>query len=219
MPYFLYLDEVLLPITPEKVQLKIKNQNKTLQLISGYEINQLMPPGLTEVEFDVLLPQVRYPFARYLNGFVPARDFLEKFKALKNGGQPFRFVLTRTDSSGEVIYHNNLRVSLEEYTITEDAKEAPDVLVSVKLKRYLDYGTIHLEMQENGQAEGPGTDRPTENAPQAKSYTVQAGDCLWNIAKKALGNGARYTEIYALNRDKIQNPNLIYPGQVLTLPA
>lgn len=49
--------------------------------------------------------------------------------------------------------------------------------------------------------------------------TVKSGDCLWNIAKKQLGNGADYTKIYNLNKDKIKNPNLIYPGQVLTLPS
>ena len=51
------------------------------------------------------------------------------------------------------------------------------------------------------------------------TYTVKSGDCLWNIAKKYLGDGSRYTEIYNLNKDKIKNPNLIYPNQVLTLPS
>ena len=54
--------------------------------------------------------------------------------------------------------------------------------------------------------------------PQVNSYTVVKGDCLWNIAKKLLGEGGRWQEIYNLNRDKISNPNLIYPGQVLALP-
>ncbi len=62
-------------------------------------------------------------------------------------------------------------------------------------------------------------DRPTTTAPKAATYTVKSGDCLWNIAKKQLGNGADYTKIYNLNKDKIKNPNLIYPGQVLTLPS
>ena len=63
-----------------------------------------------------------------------------------------------------------------------------------------------------------GGDRETSGAPSGKTYTVKKGDCLWNIAKLLLGDGSRYTEIYALNRDKITNPNLIYPGQVLTIP-
>lgn len=50
------------------------------------------------------------------------------------------------------------------------------------------------------------------------TYTVVKGDCLWNIAKKFYGSGAQYTRIYNANKDKIRNPNLIYPGQVLTIP-
>ena len=51
-----------------------------------------------------------------------------------------------------------------------------------------------------------------------KTYTVVKGDCLWNIAKKYLGAGNRYVEIYELNRDIIKNPHKIYPGQILRLP-
>ncbi len=50
------------------------------------------------------------------------------------------------------------------------------------------------------------------------TYTVVKGDCLWNIAKKFYGRGAQYVKIYNANKDKIKNPNLIYPGQVLTIP-
>lgn len=60
--------------------------------------------------------------------------------------------------------------------------------------------------------------RTTENKPKTKTYTVKSGDCLWNIAKKYYGNGAQYTKIYNANKSKIKNPNLIYPGQVLTIP-
>ncbi|MDE6053158.1 MAG: phage tail protein [Lachnospiraceae bacterium] len=49
-------------------------------------------------------------------------------------------------------------------------------------------------------------------------YTVVKGDCLWNIAKKFYGSGNQYSKIYNANRDKIKNPNLIYPGQVLVIP-
>lgn len=50
------------------------------------------------------------------------------------------------------------------------------------------------------------------------TYMVVKGDCLWNIAKMFYGSGAQYTKIYNANKDKIKNPNLIYPGQVLTIP-
>lgn len=59
----------------------------------------------------------------------------------------------------------------------------------------------------------------TPKASSAKrTYTVKRGDCLWNIAKRFYGNGAKYTKIYDANTNKIANPNLIYPGQVFVIP-
>jgi nucleoid-associated protein YgaU len=48
------------------------------------------------------------------------------------------------------------------------------------------------------------------------TYTVKRGDSLWAIAAAKLGNGARYTEIKALNG---LTSNTIYAGQVLKLPT
>jgi len=47
---------------------------------------------------------------------------------------------------------------------------------------------------------------------------VQKGNSLWRIARKTLGGGLFYTEIYKNNLAKIKNPNLIYPGQVFNIP-
>lgn len=58
----------------------------------------------------------------------------------------------------------------------------------------------------------------TARATSSDTYTVVKGDCLWKIAKKFYGAGAQYTTIYNANKGQINNPNLIYPGQVLTIP-
>ncbi len=48
---------------------------------------------------------------------------------------------------------------------------------------------------------------------------VQPGNSLWRIARRTYGHGIRYTIIYEANRSQIRNPNLIYPGQVFSLPT
>jgi len=62
------------------------------------------------------------------------------------------------------------------------------------------------------------TTRAATTAPKAKTYTVKSGDSLWAITKKYTGNGAKYTQLYEANKSIIKDPNLIYVGQVLTLP-
>jgi LysM repeat protein len=56
-------------------------------------------------------------------------------------------------------------------------------------------------------------------APEAKTYTVESGDTLSGIAQKVLGDGNRWHEIFDLNQDQIDDPNVIFPGEVLKLPG
>ena len=51
-----------------------------------------------------------------------------------------------------------------------------------------------------------------------RQVVVQNGNSLWRIARKTLGGGIFYSEIFKNNIDKITNPNLIFPGQVFNIP-
>ena len=68
----------------------------------------------------------------------------------------------------------------------------------------------------------PDPEPKPEPAPAAESgpntYTVQSGDTLWKIAEENLGDGNRYGEIYEANRDVLDSPDHILPGQDLKLP-
>jgi nucleoid-associated protein YgaU len=71
---------------------------------------------------------------------------------------------------------------------------------------------------QSGHSTTAPTPKPAPPAP-AKTYTVASGDTLWAIAKKHLGAGNRWPEIYEKNRGVIgDNPDRIKPGQVLALP-
>jgi len=74
---------------------------------------------------------------------------------------------------------------------------------------------------EPAPAEGPVAAEPTpEPAPAAApvTVTVQPGFTLWGIAQERYGDGVMYVQVFEANRDKIKDPNLIYPGQVFAVP-
>lgn len=226
MAYYFYLGNVLLPIPPKKLELKISNQNKTYDLMNYSEINVLKNPGLTSIEFEILLPNVKYPFAMYKNNFQNAKYYLGILEKLKVNRSAFQFIVIRKFPNGTGIFDTNIKVSLEDYTITDTTDEGFDTKVKIKLKQYREYSTKTVKVTIKQYKPPVITRTVTTNntakvaaKPSGQNYTVKRGDCLWNIAKRFYGNGSKYTTIYNANRGKIKNPNLIYPGQVLWIPA
>lgn len=218
--YYFYVGGVLLPLAPEKLSLKVKNANKTATLINEGEINFLREAGLTDIDFDVLIPAVEYGFAKYTNGFRKPKYFLDHFEKLKTEKEPFQLVIARRMPNGKILFDNDITVSMESYSTTESAKEGFDVKVTIKLKQYRAFGTKLVKVVNDTASVVKA--RETKNSPAPKkeeNYTVKSGDCLWNIAKKFYGDGSKYTVIYEANKDKIQKPNLIYPNQVLVIPS
>ena len=57
-----------------------------------------------------------------------------------------------------------------------------------------------------------------KNAGNKTLLVVQKGDALWKIAYQRLGGGEKYVDIIKLNKNKINNPDLIFPKQLFILP-
>jgi nucleoid-associated protein YgaU len=67
-------------------------------------------------------------------------------------------------------------------------------------------------------ARSDGTPLSTAVTPRKSTTTVTRGDSLWRISRQTYGEGTRYSLVYRANRDRIRNPDRIYPGQVFVLP-
>ena len=113
--YDFYLDKCLLPVAPSKLTIKINNKNDTLTLINEGEINILKKAGLTDVEFECDIPQVRQPYAVYPSGFKGASYFLNYFEQLKTDKKPFQFIVCRQSPNGKKFFNTNIKVTLEDY--------------------------------------------------------------------------------------------------------
>ncbi|EGT3850577.1 LysM peptidoglycan-binding domain-containing protein [Clostridioides difficile] len=232
MAYDFYLDGVQLPIAPPKLEVKVTNKNKTIDLINVGEVNILKKEGLSEISFEAEFTHNKLPF--YRGAFKDVQFFLSKLELLKTDCKPFQFIVSR-EMGGKVLFNTNMKVSLEEYNIVEDAENASDTKVAIKLKQYKDYSTKKLVLATPEKTNYGRTPLPvmkpkefrpdSSNKPNGKTYTVKAGDSLWSICQKQLGNGSLYKKVYELNKSMMDKANkgknlskyTIYKGQVLKL--
>lgn len=106
--------------------------------------------------------------------------------------------------------------SHEAYVKYVKNKNGQDVLVSQAGTKLESFGKMVIAPDGTITAELI-TEVPAEQTETL--YTVQKGDSLSRIAKRELGDYSAWREIYEANRDRISNPNRLYPGMTLSLPG
>ena len=201
--YLFYFDDVVLPITPSSLKIKINNQNNTITLINEGEVNLLKTAGLTEISFKFLIPQSTYPFTN--SGARSADYYLDMLEKRKLSQKPFRFIVTREKTTRK-LFDTNMEVSLEDYTIEEDVKHGFDLSISVSLKQYRPYGTKIAKIKE--QSSVSGSTRPSNIV--IKSETSRPASTIATNVKPYIGCTCTVNGV--LHRDSYGNA----PGQTRT---
>ena len=226
MGYEFKLDKIILPVPPSNFQYSIKGNNKKLTSINDGEFLILKNAKLSEISFEFMLPNVRYPFAVYKNNtFKNAKFFLDEIEKLKVAKKPFNFTIDRSKPNGTNLYDYKEKVVIDDYTLKEGASQGLDVMVSIKLTQYKEgnFKTVKIEKKKNGKKKiKTKKKRQAYNAPmsdgKAKIYKVVKGDSLWLIAKKFYGDGSKYKKIKEANKSKLKRGNMIFSGQILMIP-
>ena len=242
--YFMYLGDLLFPITPSCVSQKINSNNKTLNLVNDGEVTLTKTPSLTEINIDeIIFPSFQeYPFAIYDDGFKNARYFLDKIESFKKQvNKPVTFKISRvTPDNKNLLWNTSMDVTVEDYEIIEDAdKYGFDIAIKLSLKQYRPFGTKQLTIKKSTTTTTKksttkatvSSTRKASTKTASKTYTVKSGDTLELIAKKHLGKSSRSNEIYKLNKTVIENTakkhgkksssngHWIWPGTKLKLPS
>ncbi|MBK0327171.1 LysM peptidoglycan-binding domain-containing protein [Rhodobacteraceae bacterium F11138] len=96
-------------------------------------------------------------------------------------------------------------------------------LYTLRLDELDDQGAVISRLETPFQRAAPETLQPPASgdavdAAPVRAVTVQTGDTLWAISREKYGDGVLYVRVFEANRDSIRDPDLIYPGQVFTLP-
>ena len=216
--YSIYLDKVLLPIAPKSIKIGFSSQNKTLNLINHGEINMLKDPGLLDIEFDAMLPNTKYPFSIYKDGFESADKFIDKINKLKTDKKPFQFIVTRTRPDGTPLFNTNIKVSLEEYEINEDAEEGFDVILSIKLKQYKPFGTKKIKIEKSKDEDNKQEAKVEEKREADESKIMIGSDVIVNgrLHRDSYGKGPGQTRTNYKGKVNLINEKGSHPYHVTT---
>ena len=234
--YHFFIDDLELPYAPSELKVTIGSNNKTVELINGNEINILKNPKLTEIEFDIELPRGRqYPFANTLQSPIKYTDYFEQLMLNK---KPTKLIITRQPPNGGVgntsngFASNTWTVTLEGYSLKESAENAYDIIVSLKFKEYVSYGTVKATVENNDSGgDNPSVEEEKKENPKNQTHKVVKGDTLCKISRKYYGTSSKWKTIYNANKTVIedtakkhgkassQTGHWIYPNTILTIPA
>lgn len=198
-------ERIHLPVNPERITCQTGNRIQTFDVI---ELG------------DISLPRGRMPIRFSFEGFFPGearkddpmvkswqspKELADILSLWRNEGTKLRLLVTETPINHDVYFDGD--GSFEH----EWRGGHGDCWYSLRFVE-----ARELIIRAEGEAGGVQQTRPSP--PVQKTYTVKPGDTLWAIAKKILGDGGRWREIYNNNVDVIgKDPNLIRPGQVLRI--
>lgn len=203
----------LFPMLPESLKYTYKGLATSVEIDKFGEVFHKGKRGAGVITFSSIFPpEWSGSYCQCdKSHFQKPKDWISYIKKLMNESAPAHFVLTGGPMAIDVY------VIITNFSVSEEGGDVGAAHFSLELKEYRTV-TIEKYTKKKKTTKKTTKKKRPSNKKKSKTYKVKSGDCLWNIAKKFYGNGALYTKIYNANKSKIKNPNLIYPGQVLTIP-
>ncbi|MEM5818368.1 MAG: LysM peptidoglycan-binding domain-containing protein [Desulfitobacterium hafniense] len=206
-----------LPVMPGSLEVNKSGNNKTYDIIALGEINIIKNPQRIEYGFSSIFPAQRYPFVTVQTLLQPI-EYVQLIIKWMESKQPIHFIFSSDR------FEINTLASIESFEWKEVAGGSGDLEYSLKLKRYIPYAAQKVPIENlihksasTAAVPPPAPVRPNEtNSP--KTYTLVAGDTLWAVAQKHLGNGARWPEIQKLNGITDADIKRLKIGRVVKLP-
>lgn len=207
------------PVLPAKIEVSESGNHKTYDISKLGEINVLRNVKLAEMSIEGIFPVSWFPGSSVSEErlFEP-KHYVEKIQEWSRSKQPMRLVFT--GGSIDIAMH----VSVEKFSWSESSGAVGDIKYQISFKEYRYYSAMKTEIKETKEGAKTANKSSTEPKPrpdtrvQPKTYTLVAGDSLWKVAKKFLGDGAKYKQIQKLNGIKDSELRKLPIGKIIKLP-
>ncbi|OAT81140.1 LysM peptidoglycan-binding domain-containing protein [Desulfotomaculum copahuensis] len=199
------------PVNPPEVTVEGAKKIETVSIINIGDVDFPVGDELTGISFSSFFPRDYDPsYCQYASIPTP-ETALGRLNAWRTAGKPVRLLITETSV--------NVLVLITRVAHRYVGGEPGDIYFELAMRQWRDVKVRSVTNVQVATQSAQTRPRP-DTKPIPKVYVVKPGDSLWKIAKLQLGNGSRWQDIYANNKRVIgPNPNLIYPGQRLVMPA
>lgn len=200
-----------IPVLPEKIEVSYPDNNDKQYVYGVGDVTIKKHPGAFVIAFESFFPKNK------CQGCIDNPTDPESCVAFLREIMQMDACAKFTYTGGVQTINTYCTINFQTY---EQGGDTDTIYYKITITEYKKITvrqiTVNTEVKKAKVVTNAGRETTT---PAVKTYTVVRGDCLWNIAKKFYGSGAKYTNIYNANKSVIgSNPNLIYPGQVLTIP-
>lgn len=206
--------EILLPVTPSRYDLDYGNEIETVRATEIGDINLVGYKRLISVQLEGFFTSKQYPFVNKSVALASSpMEYIDKIKKWVDEKSIIRLVISN-ESETKI----NKQFFVENIKYSENSQSNGDIDYIISLREFRQMQVVFTSNTGNVYT---NNNRPqTKDTPKNNSYAVVGGDNLSKIARKMYGDANKWTKIYEANKNIIgKNPNIIYVGQIYTIPS
>lgn len=201
-------EKCLLPVVPDMIKVSDGSKNESISVVDLGEVTIIQGRPALTFSFSSFCPIVPFQ-GTVIKVSTDPQYVIERLTKWKNSKKPVHFIVTGANI--------DVYCTIEKLDWEEKGGDVGTIYYSMVLKEYREISIrqVNTDIKNNIATIKDDTTR-IDNTIIPKTYTVQKGDCLFNISKKIYGDGSKWKDIHKANPN-IKNPNLIYPGDIIKL--